>query len=73
MESFMSVAKSMVIRGMVIYFVMSFFRKQAAPVVPTTGPDGSPQVMSSPAINIFENGTFMVKFVLFKQDCAGDH
>jgi hypothetical protein len=63
MESFMSVVKSMVIRGMVIYFIMSFFRKQAAPVVPTTGPDGSPLVMSSPAINIFENGTLMVKFL----------
>lgn len=59
----MSVVKSMVIRGMVIYFIMSFFRKQAAPVVPTTGPDGAPQVISNPAINIFENGTYMVKFV----------
>lgn len=63
MESFMSVVKSMVIRGLVIYFIMSFFRKPAAPVVPSTGPDGAPQMISSPAINIFENGTLMVNLV----------
>jgi hypothetical protein len=59
MESFMSVVKSMVMRGLVIYFIMSFFRKPQAPV---TGPGGAPQTVSSPAINIYENGTLMVSF-----------
>jgi len=58
----MSVAKSMVMRGLVIYFIMSFFRKTPAPT--TTGPAGVPQTVANPAINIFDNGTLMVKFLI---------
>ncbi|CAB3368487.1 Hypothetical predicted protein [Cloeon dipterum] len=63
-ESFMAVMKSMVLRGLVIYFVMSFFRKPAAPVGPTSGP----QVVNSPALNIFENGTLMDMYVFLSEN-----
>ncbi|XP_017769003.1 PREDICTED: cleft lip and palate transmembrane protein 1 [Nicrophorus vespilloides] len=53
-ESFMAMAKSLLLRAMIIYFVTSFFRKPAAPQNTTgTGPVQS-QVLAQ---NIFANGT----------------
>ncbi|XP_059485713.1 putative lipid scramblase CLPTM1 [Neocloeon triangulifer] len=63
-ESFMSVVKSMVMRGLVIYFVMSFFKKPQAPV----GPSSQPSVVASPAVNIFENGTLMDLYMFLSEN-----
>jgi len=54
MESAMAMIKSLLLRAMVIYFVMSFFRKPQ----PQTAPNGSGStVPSMSATNMFPNGT----------------
>jgi hypothetical protein len=56
LESFFAFAKTLIIRGLIIYFITSFFRR---PATVEPGPGGA--VPSKvPAFNIFENGTVMV-------------
>jgi len=56
LESFFAILKTLIIRGLIVYFIASFFRRQAA-VEPGPGGVGPAKV---PAFNIFENGTVMV-------------
>ena len=59
-EKILSIVKSLITRGLIFYFIMSFFRKpQQAPQQGSAGP-GSVKV-SSAATNLFENGTLMVR------------
>lgn len=65
LESFLAFAKSLIIRGLVMYFIMSFFRR------PSTTPETT-AVNSNPnrieAINVFENGTLMDLYVYVSED-----
>lgn len=57
MESFMALAKSLIIRALIIYFISSFFRK---PVAPQNDPQKNPAATGPrvSAWNFFENGTY---------------
>ncbi|XP_059095522.1 putative lipid scramblase CLPTM1 [Tigriopus californicus] len=67
-----SMAKSMVMRGLVIYFIMQFFRRPNAGAPPgagtgVSGPSGAP--LASPAAhNLFANGTVMDLYVYVSED-----
>ena len=61
MEKVFSIAKSMIMRAMVIYFIMSFFRRPAQ--TPPTGPDGKPAPVKGVASNLFPNGTVFDLYV----------
>jgi hypothetical protein len=56
LESFFAILKTLIIRGLIVYFIASFFRRPAT-VEPGTGGVGPAKV---PAFNVFENGTVMV-------------
>lgn len=56
LESFFAILKTLIIRGLIVYFIASFFRRPAT-VEPGPGGVGPTKV---PAFNIFENGTVMV-------------
>jgi hypothetical protein len=56
LESFFAILKTLIIRGLIVYFIASFFLRQGA-VEPCLGCVGPAKV---PAFNIFENGTVMV-------------
>lgn len=56
LESFFAIVKTLIIRGLIVYFIASFFRRPAT-VEPGPGGVGPTKV---PAFNIFENGTVMV-------------
>ncbi|KAF4522216.1 hypothetical protein B566_EDAN007367 [Ephemera danica] len=63
-DSFFGVVKSLILRGLVIYFIMSFFRRPQ-----TTAPDPSTPGLPArtPAVNIFENGTIMDFYVYLSE------
>jgi hypothetical protein len=56
LESFFAVTKTLIVRGLIVYFIASFFRRPAT-VEPGPGGVGPTKV---PAFNVFENGTVMV-------------
>jgi hypothetical protein len=56
LESFFAITKTLIIRGLIIYFITSFFRR---PATIEPGPGGVVPT-KVPAFNIFENGTVMV-------------
>lgn len=68
----MAMAKSLIIRGLVIYFISSFFRKPGAntPAPNTTVEPGQSvaPVTKIPAWNYFENGTIFDLFVYISDD-----
>lgn len=73
MESFMAMAKSLIIRGLVIYLISSFFRKPGASTPATPNTSGEPgqsvaPVTKIPAWNYFENGTIFDLFVYISDD-----
>ncbi|XP_063976009.1 putative lipid scramblase CLPTM1 [Diachasmimorpha longicaudata] len=55
-ESFFAVAKSLIIRSLIIYFVTSFFRRSPADSTSSNLGVSSPGARL-PAVNLFENGT----------------
>lgn len=65
-ESFFAVTKSLIIRGLVIYFISSFFRKPQ----PTqdVGTGGTPLPPKIPSLNLFENGTSMEMYVFLSEN-----
>uniref|UniRef100_A0A8D8RI60 Cleft lip and palate transmembrane protein 1 homolog n=2 Tax=Cacopsylla melanoneura TaxID=428564 RepID=A0A8D8RI60_9HEMI len=65
-ESFFAVTKSLIVRGLVIYFISSFFRKPAP--TPDVGPGGAPMPPKFPALNLFENGTNVEMYVFLSED-----
>ncbi|CAG2109972.1 unnamed protein product [Medioppia subpectinata] len=60
---FWSVAQGLIFRGLIIYFITSFFRGRSAPQTAGTGGPNSPLTGAKPVIsssNLFTNGTVMV-------------
>ena len=55
MEKFLSIVKSMIMRGLFIYFIMSVF-KRPQPTAPPAK-DGTVQLPNGMATNLFANGT----------------
>lgn len=69
----MAMAKSLIIRGLVIYLISSFFRKPGASTPATPNTSGEPgqsvaPVTKIPAWNYFENGTIFDLFVYISDD-----
>ncbi|KAI5745480.1 hypothetical protein M8J76_011394 [Diaphorina citri] len=64
-ESFFAITKSLIIRGLVIYFISSFFRKPQ----PTqdVGPNGAALPPRIPSLNLFENGTNVEMYVFLSE------
>ncbi|KAI5709718.1 hypothetical protein M8J75_002678 [Diaphorina citri] len=64
-ESFFAITKSLIIRGLVIYFISSFFRKPQ----PTqdVGPNGAALPPRMPSLNLFENGTNVEMYVFLSE------
>lgn len=72
MEKFMAIAKSMIIRAMIIYFVMSFFRRPAQPPA-GSAENQNPATPRGAATNLFENGTvFDLYIYVSEQKDFGD-
>jgi len=67
MEKFMSIVKSMMMRGLVIYFFMSMFRRQPPPSG-QAGADGTVQLTKGAATNLFENGTVFDLYVYLSEN-----
>lgn len=65
LESFFAVTKTLIIRALVMYFIVSLFRR---PATVDPGPNGVAPA-KVPAFNVFENGTVMVNRIqyLFQQ------
>jgi hypothetical protein len=65
LESFFAVTKTLIIRALFMYFIISFFRR---PATVDPGPNGVAPT-KIPAFNMFENGTVMVNRIqyLFQQ------
>ena len=66
MEKIASIVKSMLMRGLVIYFFMSMFRRGQPPPGQTAGADGTVQLSNGAATNLFENGTVFVSLFAIK-------
>ncbi|XP_071439565.1 putative lipid scramblase CLPTM1 [Hetaerina americana] len=64
LESFFAFAKSFIIRGLVMYFVMSFFRRPA-PAQEATTVNSTPR---TEALNVFETGALMDLYVYVSED-----
>ena len=66
----MSIVKSMLLRGMVIYFIMTIFRRPTT--APTDAASGSPGAVSNlpkgAASNLFSNGTVFDLYVYLSED-----
>jgi hypothetical protein len=66
MEKFMALLKSLILRAMVIYFIMSFIRGNGSGVktpVANTDPAGGKAPSSLASSNIYTNGTEFVRRV----------
>ncbi|CAG7785118.1 unnamed protein product [Allacma fusca] len=57
MEKFMALAKSLILRGLIIYFVMTFIRGNANKPQATNSTGGAPAPASLASTNIYPNGT----------------
>lgn len=65
MEKFMAMMKSMILRALMIYFLMTFWRSNTKPAATTVqgGSGGGAQAPASLAsTNIFINGTELVRY-----------
>jgi len=67
-EKVFSIGKSMLMRGMVIYFFMQLFRRPAAnQQTDAPGADGTVQLPKGAATNLFENGTIFDLYVYLSE------
>lgn len=66
MESFFAITKSLIIRGLIIYFISSFFRRPQP--TPEVAPGGVPLPPKIPALNLFANGTSLEMYVFLSED-----
>ncbi|XP_018576856.1 cleft lip and palate transmembrane protein 1 homolog [Anoplophora glabripennis] len=64
LESFFGIVKSLIIRGIIIYFISSFFRGPQAPKVTEKGT----QVTYTPARNIFQEGTVLNLYIYLSEN-----
>jgi len=60
-EKFMALAKSLFLRAMMIYFLMTFWRSNSKPAQTATGGGGAQAPASLASSNIFINGTELVR------------
>lgn len=65
LESFFAIVKSLIIRGIIIYFISSFFRGPQAPKI--NEKEGT-QVTYTPARNIFQEGTLLNLYVYLSEN-----
>nr|CAG4645411.1 EOG090X032C [Lynceus sp. MCZ IZ 141354] len=65
-ESFLSIAKSLIVRAMIIYFITSMFRR---PQQPASSP-GPGFKGALPSSNLYENGTSMDLYVYISEDSS---
>ncbi|XP_063235819.1 putative lipid scramblase CLPTM1 isoform X2 [Bacillus rossius redtenbacheri] len=63
LESFLAITKTLIVRGLIIYFITSFFRQPASVPNSSSRSDVSGTAPRIPATNIFENGTVMDMYV----------
>lgn len=66
MESFFSILKSLIVRGLIIYFVTSFFRRPSPSPVTTPTTSGLP-VPSIAARNLIPNGTALTLYIYLSE------
>jgi len=62
-EKVFAIVKSMLMRGLVIYFFMQFFRRPQPTQTGPQGADGTVQLPKGAATNLFENGTLFVSYI----------
>lgn len=60
-ESFLSVARSLIVRALIIYFISNLFRGKQTPVVQNSTDSSRPARL--PAANLFQNGTLFVSII----------
>lgn len=65
-EKFFSIVKSMILRGMVVYFIMSFFKRPSSPSPSTV--DGQVSTVRGAATNLFEDGTRFDLYAYLSED-----
>ena len=65
-EKIFAIVKSMLLRGLVIYFFMTMFRRPATN--PTEDPAGTPNLPKGAAVNLFNNGTIFDLYVFLSED-----
>ena len=70
MEKIMSMAKSLIMRGMVIYFVMTMFKRPTPSTTPDpNNPNAVPtQLPKGAASNLFMNGTVFDLYIFISED-----
>ena len=70
MEKVFAIVKSLLMRGMIIYFVMTMFRKpQTTPQVDPNNPNApTTQLPRGAASNLFMNGTVFDLYVFLSED-----
>ena len=70
MEKVFAIVKSLLMRGMVIYFVMTMFRRpQATPQADPNNPNApTTQLPRGAASNLFVNGTIFDLYVFLSED-----
>lgn len=61
-EMIFSVAKSLIVRGLIIYFISTFFRRSTTPNVDQSNEN------KIGAVNLFENGTIFDMFIFLSED-----
>jgi len=66
-EKVFAIVKSMLMRGMIIYFFMQFFRRPQPNQAGAPGADGTVQLPKGAATNLFENGTLFDLYVFLSE------
>lgn len=59
MEKFFSIMKSLILRALVVYFIMTFIKGSSKAPAATT-PGGSSKAPVSASVNVYPNGTELV-------------
>ena len=68
-EKFFATVKSLLMRGLIIYFVMTMFRRpQQTPPTAGNGNEPAPQLPKGAASNLFINGTIFDLYVYLSED-----
>ena len=68
-EKVFATVKSLLMRGLIIYFVMTMFRRpQQTPPTAGSGNEPAPQLPKGAASNLFINGTIFDLYVYLSED-----
>ena len=63
LEKVFAIVKSLLMRGMIIYFVMTMFRRPTPSTAPGSPADGTVAGAKTVASNLFQNGTMMDLYI----------